>query len=106
MKPAERKLLDQYRTFRERRPTFVSLLRRSVVVHILLIVYAIIVAWLAKLLDVPPLAWLAAGMVLGGFARDCGYFRRFLRAWPTLESIIDWRRVEELLGARGPGSKG
>ncbi|WP_395748449.1 hypothetical protein [Prosthecobacter sp.] len=42
---------------------------------------------------------LFAGMFAGAFLRDLGVYRTTRRAWPVVEHVMDWQRVQELLDA-------
>jgi hypothetical protein len=49
-----------------------------------------------------PTAAAFAGVASGAAVlRDIGLFRRAARGWPVTRSVIDWRRVEQLLGEDG-----
>ena len=38
-----------------------------------------------------------AGIWLGTFLRDFGWFRASVKLWPTWEAVVDWERVERLI---------
>jgi len=38
------------------------------------------------------------GTLFGVILRDAGWHRRHVRSWPLSQEIINWRRVDELIG--------
>ena len=42
------------------------------------------------------------GIIVGVLLRDIYWFRGSLATWPTLDAIVDWDRVDNLLEARKP----
>jgi len=46
---------------------------------------------------------LLGGMVLGMIARDFGLFLQFLKLWPALAQVLDWKRLDDVLSADQAG---
>ena len=60
-----------------------------------LVVYGSTVLW-----DKRPLqAGILLGLLIGVVLRDIGNTRKVMIGWPLLDKIIDWNRVQELLGS-------
>ena len=45
------------------------------------------------------------GVMVGSLLRDIYWFRRSLATWPTLDAIVDWDRVDKLLGLDNPSQE-
>lgn len=90
-------LLSYYQQNRESQLTILSILSsawKSYLVLIVLVAGIIVIAWY---LDWLMITYLVAGLVIGALLRDIGYAHRSAKFWPVLMSIIEWRKVEELL---------
>lgn len=47
-------------------------------------------------LEVWPIVWLLAGLVIGSFSRDIGWVRSIRRRWPLSVALTDWEKVRQL----------
>ena len=57
------------------------------------------VGWLVITLSTLEWAgWAICGVGLGSLLRDIGSRRRSIAVWPLLDAVVDWSRVEALLG--------
>ena len=57
---------------------------------------------LAAWLILPQIWMLVAGLVAGTCIRDLGYVRSARAVWPVSLTVIDWAKVDELLGDNKP----
>jgi hypothetical protein len=48
-----------------------------------------------------PIAWpfFVAGMVVGAASRDIGFAVKAAKYWPTQSQLLDWKKIEEIVGA-------
>src|SRR5688572_16922057 len=53
----------------------------------------------------PPMWMLATGLVVGTCLRDLGYVRSARAVWPVSLKVIDWVKVDELLGDSKPEAR-
>jgi len=53
-----------------------------------------------------PLLCILAGMYIGTFLRDFGWFRGIKRSWPFSEKITDWDKVEAIANGETPPQAG
>ena len=44
-------------------------------------------------------AYLLGVALLSALVRDIGFFRRSVASWPLMQSVMDWKKVEDLLRA-------
>jgi hypothetical protein len=97
MSERHRNMLSVYKAFRASPPTVGSLARRLLPTWLLLV--ALCGLWIAVslLAQVDFLAWAAPGFLIGALARDLGYCLKTALAWPTINAIVDWNRVDDLL---------
>jgi|GEM_PF-5859780 len=79
-------------------PTILKLIRKSVRNFAILTVLIGGLAGLYAAMELWGTALFLLGMLAGCFCRDCGMMRRFIKIWPALASVIDWSRVDKLLG--------
>ena len=93
--PSQRRTLAAYQSLHGTRPTPLSLLSAVWWRYLLLLALAVIVALVLPTM----LAYLAAGIVLGGVLRDLKRYWDIARAWPVVETVLDWDRIEALLAA-------
>lgn len=94
-------LLSYYHQNRDRQITVWGILAtawKNYIVLMLLVFAIVVVAWY---LDWLVISYLVAGLVVGALLRDIGYAHRSTKFWPVLMSIIEWRKVEELLDNEG-----
>lgn len=91
-------LLQTYRNWRDLDLTLASLYRQSLGGHLLVAAYFIIVTAVCFYWE----AWWQGAMLIGiaiGFElRDFNYARRSVVIWPVMRVVIDWQRVDDLLG--------
>jgi len=57
---------------------------------------------IAACLILPQIWMLVAGLVAGTCIRDLGYVRSARAVWPVSLTVIDWAKVDELLGDNKP----
>ena len=79
-------------------PTILKLFRKSVRNFAILTVLIGGLAGLYAAMEFWGAALFLLGMLAGCFSRDLGMMRRFIKVWPALASVIDWSRVNKLLG--------
>jgi hypothetical protein len=94
-RPRQRQLIAFYLAYKERNPTFLSLLRFNARGYFrLLFLAAIIIA----------IEWAFTGWIigsffvcflLGAFCRDIGLYLRTCRTWPLVREIVDWNKVAQ-----------
>ena len=111
----QQKLLTFYLLLRDSPPTFMSLFVRMLPQQMLTlalfgIVIAIGLAYAVfregSYLPLLCMAIFLAGGFWGKFAADLGLIRRTLQAWPTLQDVIDWQKVETRLTRESTASNG
>ena len=90
-------LLSFYQQNRDRQITIWWILSSAWKNYILLILLVTAIVAIAWYLDWLMITYLVAGLVVGALLRDIGYAQRSSKFWPVLMSIIEWRKVEELL---------
>jgi hypothetical protein len=101
--PWQRRVLTRYRDLHGTRPTPGTWLRRYARRWLFDAVFAAVVFLLDRLADLGGLAWLCYGLVLGSVLNTIGFLRAGARAWPLLEEVFDWQRIDELLRADRSG---
>jgi hypothetical protein len=74
--------------------TLLVRLRRS---WILLFVLCVVLMGLGVATGVQLVIGLGVGLLLGCYARDLGTCLKMAAAWPAINEIIDWERLEQLL---------
>ena len=94
----QRIVLHRYQGYRSRPPTFLGLLQQSWQVEAILIAASAIGVWYTYRSHLYGTAYFIGGLLLGALARDVGTFRRVLQAWPALSQVLDWQRMEQVLG--------
>jgi hypothetical protein len=97
-----RRALANYREYRSKGgPTMLGLVRKSLKQYLtILILCAAAVGVVALHNDRASLivnGFLIGGVYLGYVARDIGTNHAFIRLWPLLDQVFDWRRIDELL---------
>lgn len=98
----QRKALEHWRLYRQQHPPSLWFLVR-LSWPALLIPLVFIMAGAAYFFfgDHVDMACAALGMAAGVALRDIGVFRRFLQVWPIMSSVLDWKRIDELLDEPG-----
>jgi hypothetical protein len=100
---SHRKALNNWRQWkRQGGPTFLGVqLRTSRRAFVIAATSAAVLAFFAYTGNLEALigsALLFGGVFFGFLAGDLGVTRQFVRFWPTLEQVVDWDRVDQLLG--------
>jgi hypothetical protein len=99
------KFLKQIRQYRGRGPSVALLLLRTVPVYLVLAVLIAPGVFLFWTIGLGPNALsIPISLLMGMAIRDLGQYRAFVRAWPALEEVIDWRRAEELIRLNDPSA--
>jgi hypothetical protein len=94
----QRKTLESWRLMKPHGLTWTMGLRR------LAPIWAILAALFASVyLIYPGVSRFVACFILGAMLRDTGYIRSARKAWPVSFTVIDWAKVDELLGGRNRG---
>ena len=97
--PVQKKFLIGYRSFHLRAPTFGYLFRlnlRGLGVLFLVTLIGVSLALSSQFqLTAPGL--FVAGMGFGSMLRVVGQIRLSTKAWPALNEVIDWEKVDALL---------
>lgn len=100
--PHQLKLLKLYRDYHEAPPTPAAVIRRNrapLTFFILIIIAGLYVAtrrsdeWMG-------IGYFAAGLGFGALARVIRQLVNSLRCWPVVAQIVDWSKVDTLLGER------
>jgi hypothetical protein len=99
--PRQRQMLQMYRAWRSRPPTVRSVLLRPRYLGSLLLTAVFAAAWLwaVDLVWGRPVVVFIAGMLFGVLVRDWRAAVRAERFWPWMEEVLDWPKIERLLGS-------
>ena len=92
-----------YSRYRQTPPSVIRLLLKPTSLPGVLLVGILGVAILVALQL--PIGWplLYAGIFIGAAARDLGFAMKAAKAWPVLNQLLDWTKIEEIV--RGANSK-
>jgi hypothetical protein len=73
------------------------LLRKSTMRYLILFLAFIVLFLLYCIgyLDISGILFIS-GLVIGGVARDAGWFLQGKRLWPLYEQVIDWSKVRQI----------
>lgn len=93
----QRKTLMFYREHQVKSPTLGTLLRKAWKSQLFLVVFSLLMVGTWYALEQPALSLFFLGLLTGALASHLGAFLRFLRLWPALVLVLDWRRIEEIL---------
>jgi glutaredoxin len=94
----EAAILQRLHKYHSVAPTLGGRLRAMLWWMSALLVLCVALAVVLTRLDVPGMVFLPAGIFLGALVRDIGNQWQFVKWWRVNREIIDWHRVEQLLG--------
>jgi hypothetical protein len=95
----QRNTLTYYKSQRRQRPTLWGMMKSSFdknAGHAFLVAVLVAVSIVAK---TPVLAGIALGFWFGKLNRDVRNYSRWVKVWSMYMEIINWKRVDELLGS-------
>jgi hypothetical protein len=101
----QRQTLEQYRSYRGKRPGAVYFVRLNLWRYVLLVGVAVVGFMVLLSLGVSAPAYLLLGLLAGALLRDYALFRRFKHSWPVVEGLLDWDRLNDLLEGKVPGEE-
>ena len=86
-------------------PTVANYFRKSIRVHLILVALCGGAAGLfwSEGSDEAALAFL--GILFGSLLRDYAWFRASVKLWPTINALMDWERIEQVLEESKADSK-
>lgn len=93
--------VQYYLDHRHSPPTWAGFLRRFARVLLQWAAMGAAGIYLCVAAGVPMVAWLLAGMLVGGVLREARQHHHVSRAWPAIAAIVDWERAQALAAAPG-----
>jgi hypothetical protein len=106
LNPQQRHVLDLYVAWRRRPPTVRSILMQPRYLGSLALTVGLAAAWLAAvdLVWGRPVVVFIAGMLFGVLLADWRSAVRVARLWPWVSDLLDWPKIDRLLGGQTPSS--
>ena len=95
---AQRRNLELYATYHSEPPTFWRLFKLNLARYLVITVLLILLFVLAQVTGTESIALIVSGICLGVLIRDITRFRLFVRVWPATSAVLDWERLDALLG--------
>jgi hypothetical protein len=95
----QRNTLTYYKSHRRQQPTLWGMMKGSFnknAGHAFLVAVLVAVGIVAK---IPILAGIVLGFWAGKLNRDARNYSRWVKVWSVYMEIINWKRVDELLGS-------
>ena len=94
----QQQVLNLYQNYHASPPRVLHLFGSNLGRYLLTIVVFCLVIVLSYTIQRPSLAVFALGLLIGALLRDLAVFIRFTKTWPITESVLNWNRIDVLLG--------
>ena len=96
MNRAQKRQLQAYLHFRNKRMSVLALIRFNWRIFLLMVALGVISAEYMLWLQQPFFAWLYGFACSAVVLRDIGQCIRWSRTWPMTKELLDWSKVEQL----------
>lgn len=100
----QRRNLQVYLHFRERRMTILALLWANRRIYaIMLLCFGGLAAFAYSAFGTTGAAFVAVAF-FSTFVRDIGFYRRSAAIWPVLQQVLDWNKIEQFTSPNESGN--